>query len=203
MKRNLLVLLAIILFSGFTSIQAQKIKLVKGDLSFLKGQSELNIEYDYSDMAVGKFDNEEDYVNKKKEDYNSKEPGRGDRWADDWEADRSNSYEPKFEDLFNKYIAKTGLKLVEDPDAKYTMNFHTTFTEPGFNVGVWRGNAYIDAEIRFYESANPENVLAVITLEKAAGQSFGGNDYDTEVRISESYAKGAKELAKFMTKQMK
>ena len=203
MKRNLLLLLTVLFLSGFSGLYAQKIKLVKGDLSFLKGQSELNIEYDYSDMAVGKFDKEEDYVNKKKEDYNSKEAGRGDRWAEDWEADRGNSYEPKFQELFNKYIEKAGIKVLHNPEAKYTMNFHTTFTEPGFNVGVWRGNAYIDAEIEFYETSNPENVLAVITVAKAAGKSFGGNDYDTEVRISESYAKCGKELAKFMRKKMK
>ncbi len=203
MKKILLLLLTSLFLSGFTGVYAQKIKLVKGDLSFLKGQSELNIEYDYSDMAVGKFDNEKDYINQKKEDYNSKEPGRGDSWAEDWEADRGNTYEPKFQELFNKYMEKVGLSILHNSDAKYTMNFHTTFTEPGFNVGVWRGNAYIDAEIKIYETAKPENVLAVITVAKAAGKSFGGNDYDTEIRISESYAKCGKELAKFMSKKIK
>ncbi|MBU2651990.1 MAG: hypothetical protein KKA81_13765 [Bacteroidetes bacterium] len=203
MKRTLIVLIAILFFAGIQVSQAQKLKLKEGSLSFLKGQKEINIQFDYSNMSVGKFENEEDYITKKKADYNADEPGRGDRWAKDWVDDRVNVYEPQFQELMNKYLTEIGLKVVHNDQAKYTMIFHTTFTEPGFNVGVWRGDAYIDAEIRIVETANPGKVLALITMEDSRGRTFGGNDYDTGTRISESYAKGGKELAKFMMKHMK
>ena len=40
-------------------------KQVSGDISVLKGQSVINLQYDYSNMAVGKFKNEADYVAKR------------------------------------------------------------------------------------------------------------------------------------------
>ena len=81
---------------------AQKLKLVEGDLKSLAGQQEINTEFDYSQMKVGKFDKEEEYVSKKKEEYNKKEAGRGDNWAKAWVDDRKNRFEPKFNELFAK-----------------------------------------------------------------------------------------------------
>jgi len=48
--------LAALIVLGAINTKAQKIKVIDGDLDFLKGQKEIMLEYDYSDMAVGKFD---------------------------------------------------------------------------------------------------------------------------------------------------
>ncbi|MCK7556718.1 hypothetical protein MKQ70_17510 [Chitinophaga sedimenti] len=42
--------------------------------------------------------------------------------------------------------------------AKYTMIVHTTFIEPGFNVGVMRKSARIDTEITLVDASNKELV---------------------------------------------
>ncbi len=98
--------LAALIVLGVTAVQAQKIKVTKGDLGFLKGQTEVLVEYDYSNMAVGKFDKEEDYLAKKVAEYNEKNPGTGDEWAEKWEADREGRFHPMFEELLNNYTAK-------------------------------------------------------------------------------------------------
>src|SRR5882762_1430373 len=93
-----------VLFLGMISLNsmAQKIKLIEGDLAPLAGESSLMVKFAYNDMRVGKFDKESDYVAKKVEDYNKKEPGRGDTWAKSWVGDREREFEPKFVDLFDK-----------------------------------------------------------------------------------------------------
>ncbi len=84
------------------NMQAQKIKTTDGDLSVLKNEIAINIEFIYDGMSVGKFDSEKDYVEKKIEEYNKKEPGRGSNWSKSWIADRASRFEPKFIQLFTE-----------------------------------------------------------------------------------------------------
>jgi hypothetical protein len=49
------------------TVSAQKIKVQEGSLSTLQGVSKINISFDYSDMSVGKFDREADYVARKRQ----------------------------------------------------------------------------------------------------------------------------------------
>lgn len=173
------------------STYAQRIKVTEGKLDVLEGQKEINIEYSYEGMKVGKFDKEEEYVKSRTAELNKKEPGRGDQWAKAWVADRKQRFEPKFDELFSK---TSGMQL--DKNAKYTIIFNTVFTEPGFNVVVHRKNAYIDGEVTIVETADRNKVVAKATIDNSPGNSFWGNDYDTGERISEAYAKAGKELAK-------
>ncbi len=190
-----------LLVLSVTAIQAQKIKVTNGDLSFLKGQSEVLLEYDYSEMAVGKFDKEEDYVNKKVAEYNEAEAGRGDTWKGNWESDREGRYHPKFEELLNNYTAKANCNFDQtNIKAKYTLILKTTFTEPGFNIGIVKKDAMIHVEVKFVETANNDNVLAVITMTNVPGRGMG-NDYDAGYRIQESYAKCGKSLGAFLVKK--
>lgn len=180
------------------STWAQSIKVVKGDLSFLKGQTGIKVKYEYHDMKVGKM-TETAYVTEKAEKYNKDEPGRGDKWKEAWVNDRSSRFEPKFVELFDKYAAKTGLQIKEEGD--YTMIFHTTWTEPGFNVYVARAPAVINAEISIVDASGTEKAKLTITGSK--GRTFGGYDFDTGTRISECYALAGKGLGKFFAKALK
>jgi hypothetical protein len=177
-------------------LSAQRLKLTEGSLDLLKGQTELNTEFTYENLKVGKFDNEDDYIKEKTVEYNKKEAGRGDNWARAWKDDREARYEPKFMELFND---KGNLKAVHKKDAKYTLLFKTTFIEPGFNVGVWRKNATMNGEVWIVETVNPAKPLIKISVDKALGRTVGGFDFDTGVRIAEAYADAGKALAKFMS----
>lgn len=185
-------LLAAALFIGLAA-SAQKIKKTKGDFTPLQSEKSINIEFQYDGLAVGKFKNEDEYVAKKTEEYNKKEAGKGDKWATDWKGDRSRAYEPQFLEQFGE---KSGMK--NDKGAKYTLIFQTTFIEPGFNVGAWRKNAYINGTVTIVETANRDNVVAIINIENAPGRDAMGFDYDTSWRISEAYAKAGKSLATFI-----
>jgi len=181
------------------SAGAQKIKLIEGDLSSLKGETTLGAKFLYDNMSVGKFDKEADYVAKKTDEYNKKEPGKGDTWAKSWVSDRERSFEPKFVELFER---ETEMTVSRKKPAKYTLIFKTLHTEPGYNVGIMRGNAYIDAEIWIVETAS-DKVIAKISLQKAPGRSYGGYDFDTGGRIAECYADAGKYVGKFIKKKSK
>ncbi len=194
--KKLLSAIAIMLFVG--NIQAQRIKLVDGNLKFLKGVKDLNLQYTYDDMKVGKY-SEADYLAKKTKEYNAKEEGRGDKWANMWVEDRENRFDPKFEELFNKYIEKyDAIAEQNNKDAEYTLILHTYFTEPGYYIGISSAPASINCEAIFVKTSDPNTVLAKIDIKKSPGRSGAG--WDTGERIKESYAKAGKELAKFLLK---
>ncbi len=150
-------------------------------------------------MGVGKFDKEEDYINQKVEDYNKKEAGRGDKWKESWIGDREEHFEPKFEELINNNLEKSNVKVGDFPDAAYTMLLKTTYTEPGFNVGVARKNAHTDYEVVFIDNETQEEV-ATMTIIKSPGLGAMGYDFDSGLRIQESYAKAGKELGQYLAK---
>ena len=97
---------------------AQSFNLLEGDLSAVKKEKKMNLEFTYDKMGVGKFASETEYVSQKMSDYNAKEPGRGESWEASWKADRANRYEPNFIQLYSKYSKTQSIGTF--PDAKYT-----------------------------------------------------------------------------------
>jgi hypothetical protein len=172
---------------------AQKIKLQEGDLSALKGQTTINIEFTYDNMRVGKFDKEADYIADRTATYNKKEAGKGDSWAKSWVNDREARFEPKFIELFEKYGSLTNKKA-----SKYTLIFHTKGTEPGYNIGISSKPSDIDGEIFIVETDNRSNVIAKISVDNAKGRNFFGYDFDTGLRIAEAYEAAGKYVAKWI-----
>lgn len=182
------------------TVSAQKVQLRKGDIAPLKSEKQINIAYDYSEFGVGKFKTEAEYVETKKTEYNKDEPGKGDKWHDGWVSARATRYQPKFEELINKYTEKKGMTFGNFPDAKYTLTVKTTFVEPGFNVGVMKRPASVNFTYIFHETANPSNVIAEYTHVGVPGSQFGGYDFDVGSRVAESYAKGGKMLGGVIAK---
>jgi len=198
MKKVLFIIL-IALFAFNT--QAQKIKLVDGDLGFLKGVKDLGVVFTYEDLTVGKM-SEADYIEKKVAEAEEREPGTGEAWPDLWYGDRTGHYEPKFIELFNDVMLSEGVTLTESVEATdYMMIVQTNFIEPGFNVGVARKSALINLVVDFVATDNPENVLATFTIDKSPGGLPFGGDYDSGVRVGEAYAKAAKYFAKYLLKK--
>ena len=195
MKNVLFIALFCVSLSGY----AQKIKLIEGDLSALKGQKAVKTEFNYDDMSVGKFPKEADYIAQKKTDLDKKEPGRGDKWAETWVSDRQERFEPQFRELFAKYAEMSTV----GEDSPYTLIFKTTRTEPGWNIGITRASAFIDAEAWIVDSKDHGKVLAKISVLKSPGRDAMGYDFETGARLQEAYAKAGKELGAFIKKSTK
>ncbi len=197
MKSILTLSLAILITVGGS--YAQKIKLLEGDLKKLKGVKSIQTEFTYSPMTVGKNEDEQAYIAEKKNKLNEKEAGRGDEWEKAWIADRKDRFEPQFRELFSKHAEISTV----DENSPYVMIFKTTRTEPGWNVGVMRVPAFIDAQVIIAEAANRDNVIARIEIRNSPGRDVYGLDFETGVRLQEAYAKAGKALARFITSKIK
>lgn len=198
MKLALAVIFSVALSTGFS----QKITVLEGSLKALKGESILNVQYDWSEIAVGKFAKESEYLDKKVAEYNEKEKGRGDKWRESWNGDKTGRFQPEFEKLFNKYTGKLGLYMGNEKASKYTAIVKTTFIEPGFNIYVTKKPASVDLKITIVETDNPDKVVAILVSKGNPGRTYGMNDFDTGIRISESFALAGKKLAAFFVKQV-
>lgn len=193
MKKLVNVIAVLMLSAVMLQSTAQKIKTQSGNADILKSENSVNIEFVYENVSVGKYKNENDYIKAKTEEYNKKEAGKGDTWAASWARDKQARFEPKFIELFT---ANSGMTVSKD--AKYTLIFKTLSIEPGFNIGITRKNAEIDAEIMIVETANRGNTVATMTISNVPGGTAFGYDFDTGLRISESYANAGKKLAKYL-----
>lgn len=184
----------IAVFFVSSMITAQDMKVLSWDFKNLKGVTEYNLTFDYSNLKVDEFETEEAFLNDKMK--KREENGTDDDFKKSWFADRENRYEPKFIESFNKRFNNGEIKASKDlKTAKYTIKAKTTWIYPGYNVGVWRQNAKINAVITIFETVNPSNVLASIEYKNVPGNGAMGYDYNSGYRISEAYAKLAKEFA--------
>ena len=209
-KLATLVLISCFVFAG-SSLFSQKLKT--GDLSVLKGQKTVNLQFDYSKMEVGKFANEEDYIKKGIDDRNKKKEGSGDAWAAKWRADKTEHYQPAFIEAFNKKSDDCGIEVKENAtDARYTLIIRTIFLEQGVEAIVGSKPSEIDLVIDVVETTAPDKVIATIDAEKNKGSStrmtvngvpVSKESYDTGLRIAEAYETAGKSLAKFVCKQLK
>jgi len=193
MKRKIVSVASLLMLALTTSTFAQKFKVLEGDKKAVKDAKQFNLVFEYNNMMVGK-ETEADYVAEKKEDYNKKEAGKGDDWEKNWKENRTTKFEPQFVELFNKY--GEGMQVGNLSTAPYTMKVATTYTKPGFNIGITKQYALIDGEITVTETAHPEKVILKMSFKGAQGTTFGDYDFDAGTRIKEAYAKLGKELAK-------
>ncbi|MGB1307308.1 MAG: hypothetical protein ACPG6B_00255 [Oceanihabitans sp.] len=189
----------------FTTIMVgQKAKVLEGDWKSLKGNATYNLVFDYSDLEIPKYKNEEEFLKDKMKKRDDKNPGTGEKFKKSWFADRENRYEPKFIESFNKRWKNDEVQVGKNLEsAEYTIKVHTTFMYAGYNVGVVRKNSKIDAVISVYKNGEPNNVIFKVKYTKAEGNGAFGNDYDSGYRISEAYAKLAKTFAAHLKKKTK
>jgi len=204
-KISYVILTGLFLLSGIHSFA--QCKLTSGDISVLKGQNEVNLQFDYSKMAVGKFKTEDAYVDNKKTEMNKHKAGSGDDWAEKWKNDKADKYQPEFERGMNMVLANFNFKARENAvTAKYTLVVHTTFLEIGTSSVVGYGfgpaghkDAYITVSVDLVETENPAKVLATIDMKKENTEYQGAwSDVDAGSRIQGCYTRSGEDLAGFI-----
>ncbi|MBU2946416.1 hypothetical protein [Zobellia uliginosa] len=196
MRKHLVLALLVVTATTY----AQKMKVSQGDIKNLKDISAYSLKFDYSNLEIPKYDSEEDFLADKMAKREEKEAGKGEEFKKSWFADREERYEPKFIESFNKRFDDGEVSVSMD-DADYTMKIHSTKIYAGYNVGIVRKNAEISAIITVYETANPTNILLEGSYSDVQGYGAMGNDYNSGYRISECYAKLAKNIAGFIIKK--
>lgn len=186
------------ILSGSLTGFSQEVDITKGDLSILKGETTINFEFTYEKMAVGDFSKEADYIKKRIEELNAKEPGSGDKWVVEWEEQKKNYFGDKFILGFTKQN-----KMTYSKDAKYTLIFNTKALEPGYQVGISKRNAGVDGTVTLIETGKPEKKLAVLFVERAPETKWRGAAFDAKSRIGDAYYMDGQKVGKFIEKNSK
>ncbi len=192
----------VVVLLSATVMFSQKAKVQEGNIKNLKGISQYDLVFDYSDVQIPKYDSEEDFLKDEMDKRDEKEPRTGEKFKIDWFDDREEQYEPKFIESFNKSFDDGQVKVGMNLGSEYVMKVHTTFLYSGYYAGIVAHNAKLDAIISVYKKDNPSELLYSVKYTKAEGRKRRV-PYDQRDRISESYAKLAKTWAKVILKKAK
>lgn len=186
------------------AVSAQKMKVESGDFSFLRGQTSINVVFDYSETKMNKENiSVDEYVTNRVKDLNGKNKGTGDTWKKRWDSSAELIWNPKFLELMNKYLGKTkGVYFEENAqNSTYTLLVKVDWMYPGWDAGVMKQHAKVTTTLQFVETANQSKVLVEVSSKEAPGDQWG-NNYNNETRIGEGFAKTAKSLAKLIEKKI-
>lgn len=200
MKKSLLA--AVFFVTAFATAQDMDVK--SGDLSVLKGQKEVNVEFDYSKLTLLKEKKSEaEYISERAEDLNKKAKGNGEIWKKKWEGAKDGIWQPKFMELINTVLTKEKKDVTFQEglsSAKYTLIVEVVWIYPGWDVSMMKQPAKVTTNLKIVETANKSNVLALVESEEAPGDQWG-SQFSNETRIGEGFAKTGKSFAKLLLKK--
>jgi hypothetical protein len=194
-----LLFLSLIIISFVT--QAQKVTLLEGDVTALKGQTTIQVSFTYDSMLIETNTPEEEFVRTKKAELELKQAGLGARWEKAWTEDRKWKLEPAFKNMF----ART-LKVSTIGKAQYSFVFNTKRTVPGWNFGVAfvQQESIVDGEAILIDTNDPTKVLARLELTGMDGRgTVAQHAYETGDQIAKAYETAGRELAYFVKDNMK
>ena len=134
-------------------------EIVSGDLSFLKGQTSINVVFDFTEFKLEK-ETEAEFLAREVAEKNQKEAGSGDKFKENWISDR----DLKFVAGFKKVLGERVSIPVTDPNAKYTLVVcNINLTNKGWGKQITGGNpAEMIIDFKFVETANPSNVVCLL-----------------------------------------
>lgn len=171
--------------------QAQKLK---GDLSVLKNESQVNLVFNYEGVTI---DGEEEaaYVER-----NAKEKGGEDiqGWKDNW---YGKFREEIYRTEFTKYMNDELKKLEGGPfdNASYTLIVKLSDMDPGNFAGPFSNPCKLTGVVTLVKAGTTE-ALAAFPFRKICGNAFQAQ---TERRIGSSFGVLGKVTGKMIAKGMK
>lgn len=185
--------------------QAQRFQDEQGTLSVLKGQTEVNVEFNYDDLRLMK-DNltEDEYIKERIEYLNKKAEGEGDIWVNGWKNAKETIWQPNFLKLLSRTITKEkGISFKQNIEnsAKYTLIVDVIWIYRGWDAGIMKQPAKVTTTLKIVETGNKSNILYQVKAIEAPGDQWG-NNFNDELRIGEGFAKTAKSFGKLMIKKI-
>jgi hypothetical protein len=201
MKKTVFVIVMALL--TMLNVTAQKVKIESGNLAFLKGQANINFNFDYSGMKVdGK--SEKAYVDEQVKSKNKEEKGSGDEWKTNWDNSyRTDFFQKKVIEDFNEATESIALEGGYFEDAPYTVTIKITVLDPGVSAGPFTRPSEVSIEAIFTKT-NSTDVLTKIVIEEAKSSKYdvANNFYDAG-RIASAFGEAGENLADAVIKALK
>ena len=185
MKNVLVIVYVLLSFAGLTPDSVCRIAgpqrngIITGSLEFLKGEKELEINFDYSNVVIKNM--------KEKDFLEMKAMERGEKWVKYWNEEVKNTLKVKFIKHFNeKGILYAGFK--DNPQAEYVATIYL------FQVNE-KGS--IQSEVVFTKRGASQE-LARLRL-----NSRGGKFGTLENLMGEGYKRAGEDLARLIQRELK
>ncbi|MPS74277.1 MAG: hypothetical protein E2590_14175 [Chryseobacterium sp.] len=199
--------LFLMLFVGFAIIAySQKMKFITGDLNFLKGQSQVSVVFDYSDLKLTK-DNlpEKVFVENKVKALNQKVEGSGDAWEKQWNVAKEGIWNPSFITKANLLLEKldTQLKLKENVESDYTLVVKVVWIYSGWDAAVLKQPSKVSTKLVFIDSKTKAVLTEIDSKEALGGNGTWNNLFNDEARIGEGFGSTGRMLAKIIYNKLR
>lgn len=187
-------ILAIILLTTLTfCVNAQK---MKGSVEELKGQTSINVTFNYDGIKYD-GDTEAEFLADK-----TKGESNADEIKENWNKNfRVNTWQPAFVKSFNEETTKLNLVAEEGANAVYTINVKIKDIDPGNFAGPFSNPCKIYADITIVKTGTSD-VIATITFEKFPGNPYVMTPVD-EVRVKSAFEQVGEALGKILSKKVK
>jgi len=185
---------------------AQKMKFIQGDLNFLKGQSQVSVVFDYSDLKLTK-DNltEKAFVENKTAALNKKVEGNGEAWQKEWKVAKEGIWNPSFITKLNLLLQKldTPLKFRESIESEYTLVVKVVWIYSGWDAAVMKQPSKVSMKLLFIDSKTKAVLTEIDSKEALGGNGNWNNLFNDEARIGEAFQSTGKTLAKILYNKLK
>ncbi len=177
---------------------SQRIKTLEGSVKNLKGITQYNVIFDYTQLSVTNYESEEAFLEEKMKMREKMLIGGGEKFKEKWFLDRGDYYEPNFIFFFNDYFIKKKKINISENNllAEYTIKVITNEIYSGYHVGVFSQHSKLRTTIIFYKNDNPENILF-----KTKQTYTTGTAYDSAERIGNAYSLLGRKLADYLRKK--
>ena len=147
------VFLAILLVAATVfNVSAQKFKPTP---DFLKGEKQINVVFDYSNVVFD-GDSQSKYYKKKSKS-----------WIEDWEGKRRETNESSFLNSFSEEMGNVGFETGDYPDAQYTIIIDVLDCDFGAFAGPMSVPAKIKANIRIVKTGSTETLSLAATFKES------------------------------------
>ncbi|HSW59303.1 MAG TPA: hypothetical protein VLJ60_00815 [bacterium] len=168
---------------------------------YLAGIKQMALEFDYSETSVGKFKNEDDYIDKKVSEMNEDEAGKGDEWKEKWVSQKDAVFAAEFEKSLAKKMKKNNVEIGRDlENAPVKAVIHITKIEPGYNIGITSKDAYISIKVKIYKTSDLDNPVDVFEKEIIKGTTNNDFTFDVQKRLASAYYNAGELLGSHLAK---
>ncbi len=185
MLRKAAPFILVLLFVPLIFQSCGSLEVIQGeDVSYLKGEDEVAVEFTYNGTKVGEQD-EEEFVQEKVE-----EKDDGEDWREEWHSNKENYYHSTFRSQLEDYFddTETNIDLTEDKeDANYLIRVNVDRMETGFYGGVVSSPAVLDTRLFIQKIGSDGDPKTILKVEDATS----GEEMSSRERLKGAYRASA------------
>jgi hypothetical protein len=168
-------------------VSAQKFKPAP---TFLSGEKEINIIFDYSKVEFDGDTQEEQYEDK------------GQEWVEEWEGKRRNNNAKAFLESFNGELEEIGMIAGDYPEAQYTIVVNVIDCDFGAYAGPFSVEAKLESTLQVVKTGTTETLSSITLKESQNPYSVVGTPIDFD-RIYLAFVEVGEEAGEKFVKVVK